>query len=408
MKKYNIVIVVMDTVRASTFADHMKAKATKLSRDSDFIYIKEAIAPASWTLPSHASIFTGMYPSEHGSHETKEIKGLDIDKIRLKKRIFTDDLSQLGYETHGISANPYIHPIYGFAFDSFKEESYFTDMHGRVLEISGDLKPLVAKYRNRLVGENEGNISVILKLVKSIGTEDPALLLNMIASGMVLTPIAAFKKLRAKYIEGWPVEKGGRSITEQIAKKKFSKPFFLFVNLMEAHEPYAGKKELDFSWATPFMKKKADEKISRTGKKIYDYAVKKAANYAYEIAQEVLRKHSKDTIVIITSDHGQEFGEHGFIGHGSVLHDEVVKVPMMIFMPKEISRTQGKGVVSLVNIKKFIFSLLEEKKDPLTSLYSAKAYSESFGVPANLRNAKGVDLKKLASYEKYTKRTFTK
>lgn len=397
----------MDTVRASTFEEQMRSKATKLAKNSDFIYIKECIAPASWTLPSHASIFTGMYPSEHGSHEAKDVKGLDIEKIKLKKRTFLADLKEIGYETHGISANPYIHPIYGFVdFDHFKEESYFTDMHGRVLEISNELKPLVAKYRSRLIGENEGNISVILKLVKTIGVEDPALLMNMIASGIALTPIAALKKFRAKYIEGWPVEKGGSNIVKGIAATKFKKPFFLFVNLMEAHEPYAGKKELDFSWATPFLKQKASRQVTENGKRIYKYAVKKAGDYSYKIAEQVLAKHAKDSVIIITSDHGQEFGEHGFIGHGSVLHDEVVKVPMIVILPKGISRKLGKGVVSLTNIKRFIFSLIEEEKDPLASLFSKTAYSESFGVPANLRNVKGIDLKKLMSYEKYSKRTF--
>ncbi|MDE1846117.1 MAG: sulfatase-like hydrolase/transferase [Candidatus Micrarchaeota archaeon] len=397
----------MDTARASTFEEHMRAKSVRLAKRNDFVYIKECIAPASWTLPSHASIFTGLYPKQHGAHETKSIKGLNIDQIRLRLGTFLSDLKQIGYTTYGISANPYIHPIYGFdEFDHFREESYFTDMHGRVLEISNELKPKVSKYRNMVIGENDSNLAVIMKLVRKIGVDDPALLMNMIASGIVLTPIAALKKFKAKYIEGWPVEKGGSNIVNEIRNTKFGKHFFLFVNLMEAHEPYIGKKELDFSWATPFLKEKIDRAALEKGKRIYNYAVKKAADYAYEIAEEAIKKGGENTVVIITSDHGQEFGEHGFVGHGSVLHDEVVKVPLVIMAPKGISRKLGKGVASLTNVRKFISSLIEEEKEPLAALYSKSAYSESFGVPANLRNVKGIDLKKLESYERYSKRSF--
>ncbi|MDE1850798.1 MAG: hypothetical protein KGH54_03330, partial [Candidatus Micrarchaeota archaeon] len=64
----------------------MRSGSIQLKKFRDAIYIRECIAPSSWTLPSHASLFTGMYPSEHGSHETKSVKSLDIGKIKLRHK----------------------------------------------------------------------------------------------------------------------------------------------------------------------------------------------------------------------------------------------------------------------------------------------------------------------------------
>ncbi|MDE1856333.1 MAG: sulfatase-like hydrolase/transferase [Candidatus Micrarchaeota archaeon] len=407
IKKYNIVMVVMDTVRSSTFERLMKSKSLKLSKLGDYVYIRDCIAPSSWTLPSHASLFTGMYPTEHGAHETKEVKSLDIARIKLRHKTIVGDLRKLGYTTYGISANPYIHPIYGFdEFNHFEEESYFTDVHGSVVEISKDLKPAVARYRNTALTDADSTLSKVVKLVGAIGKEDPALLLNVVASGIVLTPQAALKKFRAKYIEGWPVEKGGSSIVRKIRAMELKKPFFFFVNLMEAHDPYIGKKGQDFNWSTPFMKKKVDPALVEKWKRTYDFGVKRASDYCYQIVEKLVSEAGEDTIVVITSDHGQEFGEEGFIGHGTVLHDEVVKVPMIIMLPKEVSKKGVRGPVSLVNVRRFLLSAIRGDKEPLSKLHSDVVYSESFGIPSNVSSANGIDIKKLRSYEKYTKRSF--
>jgi arylsulfatase A-like enzyme len=65
MRKPNIVIIVLDTLRE----DHAQGLDRLL--DYGFVKYQNAIAPAPWTLPSHASMFTGLYPSEHGIHEKR-------------------------------------------------------------------------------------------------------------------------------------------------------------------------------------------------------------------------------------------------------------------------------------------------------------------------------------------------
>ena len=125
--KPNITIIVIDTLRYDMF----KAIADAEKRLEGFVLLDKCIAPSSWTLPSHASIFTGMYPSDHGAHETTKIKALDVDKIKLRRRTFVSDLNSMGYKTFCISANPYVSPVYGFdEFGKFIEEPYFTDVLG--------------------------------------------------------------------------------------------------------------------------------------------------------------------------------------------------------------------------------------------------------------------------------------
>ncbi len=325
-------------------------------------------------------------------------------KISLKKRTFVSDLKDIGYETYAISANPYVHPVYGFdEFDNFKEESYFTDMWGSVIEISDKLKPMFAKYR-----EKYGNdlVSSMVKIPLATLAEDPGLFFEGVASGLVLTPISAARKLKAKLVDDWPLEKGGKRIVKMVKDMKPKRPFFLFLNFMEAHDPYTESKKTAMSWVTPFLKEKTDPNVIELWKRLYLKASKKGYAYAYSVIEDLLARFGNDQIIILTADHGQEFNEQGFIGHGTVLDDEVIKVPMVVMLPKGFKSKQGKGYSSLVNVRDLLSAVLEENKDALDALFSKVVHAESFGVPANISKAKGIDLKKLAAKEKVTKRSF--
>ncbi len=290
--KPNVSIIILDTLKLDMFNTLVDSNPNLL-KGFDAVRFDNCISPASWTLPSHASLFTGLDQSEHGCHETKTVKSLDIEQIRLRKRTILEDLKENGYATYGISANPYIHPVYGFeGFDKYIAESYFTDIFGSVIEISNSLKPKVSKYRN-LYGSD------ILKLTQNIAKEDPKLFLDLALSATMLTPKAAVKKLRAKLIDGWPLEKGGKNILKTIRNIKFKKPFFLFVNFMEAHDPYVGAKGKDFNWVTPFLKKETDPQLMRLWERLYEKASIRAMKYGTELIrgsdQEIRRQPDNNT-----------------------------------------------------------------------------------------------------------------
>jgi len=394
-KKPNISIIILDSLRLDAF----KKLDDEKSLFKDFKRIEECIAPAPWTLPSHASLFTGMYPSEHGAHETKDIKSLDIERIKLKRETFISELSKLGYHSYAISANPYVHPIYGFnEFDTFIEETYFTDVFGSIFEIPKSAKEVAAKYRN-IYGNNP------IKIAGSLIKENPALAAALIEGMLFLTPINVAKKFKAKFIEGWPLEKGGKKIVEKVKRLKLKEPFFLFINMMEPHDPYIGVKK-DVDWSTSFMKKKPEKRAVELWKKLYYKASAKALAYANQIVENLAERFGDNQINIVTSDHGQEFNEHGFIGHGVMLHDEIVKVPFLLRTPASLNIEKYGKYISLVNVRSFIEEALSGNKDAVNRLYSGRIYAESFGIPANMSIMKGIDKAKIERNEKYRIRVF--
>ena len=399
-EKPNITVIVLDTLRLDTFNRLSAQKGRELSMLGNFVTFQGCIAPSPWTLPSHASLFTGMYPSEHGAHETKSVKALDIAKISLKKRTFVSELKAMRYRTFAISANPYVHPVYGFTeFDSFTEESYFTDIWGSVVEISDRLKPRVAKYRNEYGSD-------ILRLSAAMLKEDPNLLFESALSGLALTPLAAVKKLKARLIDGWPIEKGGKNTVRRVQGMAMKRPFFLFINLMEAHDPYTVSKKNAMSWVTPFLKEKTSVATLELWKRLYWKAAQRGYAYAFSIIEGLIERFGDNQIIILTSDHGQEFGEHGFIGHGTVLDDEVIRVPLAVLLPKGLSRKKQRRYSSLVNIRKFVLAAAKGDENAIDELYSSEVHAESFGVPAAISKVKGIDERKLKAHEKVTKRRF--
>ncbi|MEM3781607.1 MAG: sulfatase-like hydrolase/transferase [Candidatus Micrarchaeaceae archaeon] len=395
----NIALVVADTLRQDAF-EQIEAKKHSFEKQG-FSFYRHCIASSPWTLPSHASMFTGMYPSEHGAHESKSVKTLDIDRIKLKMPTIVTELKRKGYATYAISANPFVTPVYGFnEFDEFFEESYFTDVFGNVVEVSNKLKPLISKYRN-LYGTSA------LKIALHVLKEDPNLFLEAASTAALLTPKSALIKAKAKLIDGWPIEKGGHNIISKAKKMRLKEPFFLFVNLMEAHDPYVGKKSLDFDWATPFLKSKPSEDTVALWRRLYKKASSRAYAYAAEISRFASSFGEQNTLEIFTSDHGQMLGEHNFFGHGTVLYDQVIRIPLAVKMPDKFENVESGGYQSLTHLRKFISTAILGKRYAARQLSSREVRSESFGIPANISVVSGISKSLVAKYDVAKTRRFS-
>jgi arylsulfatase A-like enzyme len=405
-KKPNITIIVLDALRVDMFNELIKTRGKELSRLGHFLYLKKCIAPETWTLPSFASILTGTYASEHGAHETKTVKALNIDQIMLKRTTMISDLKEMGYKTYAVSASPYFHPVYGFVeFDDFKEESYFTDIWGSVIEVSKKLKPLFAKYREKYGSKGDLFTSAV-KIPLATLREDPALFLEGLVSGIALTPVSAAKKLKAKVIDEWPLEKGGKRMVKEVERKRYKRPFFLFINLLEPHDPYTESKKEALDWRTQYTKGAVTAKKVRLWKKLYAKASRKGYAYAYEMLKHIIAKFGDNQIIIFTSDHGQAFNEHGFVGHGAMLYDEIVRVPFALMLPKGFNMVESRDYSSLINIKPFLFAAISGDKDAARLLYSKKVIAESFGTHVRISSMEGIDRKKLSEANRYRKRVF--
>lgn len=370
----------MDTVRLDFF--RASSKYAHYSAQG-FLDLGVCIAPSSWTLPSHASLLTGMYPSEHGSHETESVKNLDIDYLRLRVPTLASELREKGYTGYLFSANPYVTPVllgprefdhFYDLTDEFKNLTAHSNIHlgwkaRRLIELELgpeyiEQGPMLYRFR---------------RLAKACGMRRLPLFVKILAGAAESSASAYADKVRIRLQSGLMTDKGGKSCFKLVSKTAFNQPFFALVNLMEAHEPYflndgyhAAYNFKDYPETYP------PKELLEKWKKVYAQAVDKSAGYASAIAGSIVERYP-NTVVVVTSDHGQEFLEHGYLDHGTLLHDELVKVPFLVYLPVgHRLNASVKGVVSLVNFKRFAESASQGNPD-VSLLYSEQVCSESFG-----------------------------
>ena len=342
--KPNVILILMDTVRADHLSCYGHQRKTTPNIDEvarHSVVYENAFTAAPWTPPAHASIFTGKYPSRH------RILGRNVrfngTNIPLAK-----SLSQRGYQTVGIPCCPLLQSGSGFekGFQEFLEP-----------------EPL------------------------SLGSR-----MNFKLSGLYL------KNSVRTAIQG--PDKGTYHATELAMRflrrrRRWDRPFFLFINYFNCHTPYDPPRPFkkrfckDFSRSRFYVKEFLSDKIlHRTTEKTSDhnlssqrlrwiasglggfaFSAKKThilekewdvvkSWYDGEIAYldhqmgilfEFLRDAElfDDTLLIITSDHGENFGEHGLAVHPLCLYDVVLHVPLIISFPN--LPQEGRRIKSLVS-----------------------------------------------------------
>ena len=338
----NIIWIVLDTLRED-YSDPI----WNVLRKYGFVKYENVIAPAPWTIPSHVSMFTGMYPSEHGVFEPeKSCSNYHVEfkifppKIKrvLKRMIFNEILE---YNRILISANEWVSPNMGFTG---------WDEYHNILPISKEISlPISFKYLKRF------------------------------------NRILAYVVFRTMY--NWPVNKGAIEFVKKLkillTKKVF--PYFIFVNLMEVHEPYRG---VDFTGLRLLNLKRnvtISKQLSSKLKKEYFFEV----SFLSEKIDKALRilRQSKlfdNSFIIITSDHGQLLGEYNKLGHGVFLYDELIKLPLYIKPPRDIVNKRNDYIyprdhwrwVSLKELYSLIMSIVRFNKWELQ--YKEVVYSEVF------------------------------
>ncbi len=338
----NLLLIVMDTARADAFEPWgASIGATPLVADlaRRGTAIPSTIAPSNWTLPSHASMFTGLLPSAlgltsgvvAGPHSGMGSRGMLEANA---DRVLAEVLRRHGYATRGISSNPWIHEINGFSvgFDLFRS-------------IKGaDRKPSGRGWRTRLDWVLDA-----WRARADNGARE--------ASGIV---------------RGWMDEGPNR-------------PFFWFINLMECHGPYLPPRpyndlsgpdriraaqdaaryqtprgihsvcvgELQMSRAT----------VERT-RHLYARAVRQMDDWVVTVIEELDRRNVlEDTLVVITSDHGENLGEEGLIGHMFSMSDRLLRVPLVFSRPVVV---RNGGPTSLAELPRLIAEALGIADHPWT------------------------------------------
>jgi arylsulfatase A-like enzyme len=308
----NILLIVLDTVRA----DHLglygydQDTTPNLSRLAQAgVRFDLARATAPWTLPSHASLFTGRWPHELG---VEKVGWLDSRHATL-----AEYLGARGYETAGFIANTFFCGHESGLSRGFQSYSDFPVTPSAVLR-SSSIGWLLSLAASRTSGE-----------LHSLLTGNPA-------RAIVLD----FDRKDAAAVSGEFLDwiGGGRRA-----------PFFAFMNLFDAHDPYIAPDRpgcelptASFSRADLLMlrdwhklnKKSLDSSRIALARRAYDDCILSLDRELGGLVEELKRRGLYErTMLIITADHGEQFGEHGQFGHGLSLYQDEVHVPLLVVYP---------------------------------------------------------------------------
>lgn len=348
-KKPNIILIVLDTMREDGIGVYNSQACTpnidKFAEEGT-VY-RNVISPSSWTLPSHVSFLTGLYPMEHGVNLSSFLDHNLLTNGRLQKRYLPAKLKTEGYNTVGISANNVVSPEYGFdyGYDLFANIPYNpTSIPNKLREQVNGFGPTLKSASINMLRTGH-----LLLLAKSI------------------TVLLKDQKRRRK--AQFPLIKGCDRIYSHLQNLSLTSPFFLFVNLMEMHEPYPGKGSI-FS---PYIDISEQDKLrDYFGVKKIRRERKAAILSSYYRESETLdeyfgklvthlKKHNlyENSLIVVISDHGQDLGENDLLYHGHFLYDEMVRVPAIIKYPENFNRQDGKTTTSmrsLVDIYSVILS----------------------------------------------------
>ena len=339
-RQSNVLFVVLDTVRKDRLGPygHERETTPELTAFAENAAVfEEAVAPAPWTLPVHASLFTGLYPSQHGASQSSPY--LD-DAVTL-----ATTLSAAGYDTACYSSNAWITPYTGLTDGFEHQDSFFQALPGDVL--SG---PLASVWQ--IVNDNDYLRELAAKLVR-VG----AIVHARLASGEgsdSKTPAVIDRTKR--FIEGSQSDRG----------------WFAFVNLMDAHLPYAPPRKYRERFAPGVDPDDVcqNSKEYNAGARDIDDEEWAAIRGLYDaeirhMDAELGRLFGwlretgqwEETTVIVAADHGELHGEHGLYGHEFALYDELVNVPLLVNHPA-LDAGRYDGLVELLDLYHTVLDVL--------------------------------------------------
>jgi arylsulfatase A-like enzyme len=301
----NVLIIIVDALRSDELSPYGYARDTspfvnQLAQQG--VLFENAIAPSSWTLPSHASMLTGLYPHQ-------SLVQTDKDTLSGRWPTLGDAMRKRGYRTAAFSANVlYFSTARGFAHGFSHFEDYQQNVLG-ILQMVPLSEFILAKLNRPKIQESLGYFSA-----KS----------NPSAEKIDQDALA------------W-IDHGNR-------------PFFVVLNYFDVHEPvlpprpyldmyttdpHAGRLSIHFAATCAWFDADA---VCNSHQSLFVDTYDGATRYVDASTEQLLSQLKKrgllqNTIVVFTSDHGQEFGDHGIYGHGKSLYRPVIQVPLILWKP---------------------------------------------------------------------------
>lgn len=301
----NIVLIVVDTMGAQYIGKEVGSISITPEIDklrSEGVEFTRAYSTSPWTKPAIASMFTGVLPLEHGTMHLRSV-------FEPKMAVMAELLGNVGYRRAGFVSHNLIGPKTGYkrGFESYE----------------------IIKFK--------GNIH------------------NAVTSDQV-TGMGS----------GWLTEK----------KKE---PFFLFLHYFDPHFNYQHHAKFDLSsWYKGSVTSgmgfrdlrdrldtfNADDKryLGDLYKEEIRYTDHNIGIFLKNLKEKGL---DRNTVVILTADHGEEFFEHGSIGHTKTLYDELIHIPLIMSFPEKFKAKKINMEVTIVDLLPTICELADTDVGPM-------------------------------------------
>jgi arylsulfatase A-like enzyme len=363
MTQPNIICISIDSLRADycSLFDSVGQNTTPFLRSlsSESAVFDSAISPCTWTLPVHTSVFTGLFPPEHGITTGDAVLG--------EHPTFAELLAQNGYTT-----------------SAFYRNSWF------------DTGDILRGFEYRQRGENDADEDMDTSIKERIadGVHD----ISPRFESVLTNGYRAQKRLRSalNLYADWRVPKsrtadadreGDRTICESItALEDADEPFCYFVHLNDAHWKYdppnpfhrsfTDRRMADLVYNHEVWQRRVyhsrsnrfrtaagliepPEREVETFKNLYRGAIEHC-DVLIERLVNALKEagHWDNTVLVVFGDHGDSFGECGIFGHHMTVDDSVIRVPLLIRDPTgRIESGTVSTPVSLVDVYPTILSI---------------------------------------------------
>ncbi|MBP6016825.1 MAG: sulfatase [Candidatus Promineofilum sp.] len=380
MTSPDIIFIVLDTQRADRLGAYGHPRPTSPNIDrfaAEGALFEQAVSPAQWTIPSHASLFTGLYPTSHGV--TQSSQSLSAGRPHVAEIV-----RDLGYETIGFCNNPLV----GILNNGFKRGfQTFYNYGGAFPSVPDDSNPWPWPVSRLAETYTQFLRRISYPIQNFIGRSDLAFRVSLNAW---LTPLwskmANFKGQNERSV--YDVV----NFLQQREDDASERPLFLFMNLMETHLPFWAPGEFvdriapyfrhskearavmrtwnreAYRWAAPLAEPLTDLE-SRVLNDMYDAEVAYQDHYLGTLFDTLARRQRRnDTLTVIVADHGDGLGDHGFFGHAFVAYEELVHVPLILHWPGRV--TAGTRVDTPVSTRR-VFHTMIDAADPSAALGDA-------------------------------------
>lgn len=321
----NVVLISIDTLRADRLSCYGHDRVTSPHIDAlarEGVLCEDASSSSSWTLPSHWSMLTGLPVSVHGACEAQlwntELANID-PVVPVRGRFLGEYLSEAGYRTAGFYSWIYLETKFGFGpgFDIYERLGLFGYDHPTIKERADAGKLLEDPAEQRAVG-------------RALRIEYP----ELFDMGRPTAPEVVDRSL--EWLRAH-VEEGS------------DRPLFLFMHLFDVHDPYTPPPPFDELFDPDYEGSIDGQDLTSEMSPVHEGMPKRDLDHLLALYDggiawtdsEVGRfldgleelGLKENTLVIISSDHGEEFFEHGMKTHRKQLYRESVHVPLVMRWP---------------------------------------------------------------------------